>query len=235
MSKKTCRSQVTSKQTCRNQVMSKQTCRNQVVLCGSASLIDPSALSIVDVMILALICRENKGIFALCLEIPQLMLEAMWWYSAASFTYAVLGVQAALIGATSLASRPRPALISIGVGSALGPTASTIGVLGMPLAVFRTLIDPKTAWRGKAQGTLAAFGGLGIYLVMRELIGAGLFQAAPRQAAGLAEPITVWAMPLPFQGAYYGPRWPAFLRAGWPSISQPAWHGCWVPWHWRQS
>jgi hypothetical protein len=119
-----------------------------------------------------------------------LALEAMWWYSAASFTYAVLGVQAALLGASLLASRPRRALILIGVGSALGPAGSTIGVLGMPLAVFHALIDPRVSWRRKAQGSAAAFGGLGIYLVTREFIGAGLFRAASTQAGGLVEPIT---------------------------------------------
>jgi hypothetical protein len=157
---------------------------------------------------------------ALAAQSP-LALEAMWWYSAASFTYAVLGVQAALLGATLLASRPRPALILIGVGSALGPTASTIGVLGMPLAVLRTLIDPKTTWRGKAQGTLAAFGGLGIYLIMRELIGAGLFQAAPRQAAGFAEPITGLGYAITVPGRIL---WPAMagVPASWMVEHLPA-------------
>jgi hypothetical protein len=126
---------------------------------------------------------------ALAAQSP-LALEAMWWYSAASFTYAVLGIQAALLGASVLGSTPRRALILIGVGSALGPAGSTIGVLGMPLAVFRACIDPATSWRRKAQGSSAAFGGLGIYLVIRELIGAGLFRAAPKQSPGLAEPIT---------------------------------------------
>jgi len=90
-----------------------------------------------------------------------LALEAMWWYSAASFTYAVLGVQAALVGASLLASRPGRALVLVGIGSALGPAASTIGVLAMPLAALRAMIDPTTSRRRKALGTLAGCGGLG--------------------------------------------------------------------------
>ena len=63
-----------------------------------------------------------------------------------------------------LASRPRAGMVLVGVGSALGPAASTIGVLAMPLAALRAFIDPTISWRGKAHGMLAAFSGLGTYL-----------------------------------------------------------------------
>ena len=142
---------------------------------------------------------------ALAAQSP-LALEAMWWYSAASFTYAVLGVQAALLGASLLGSRSRRALVLIGVGSALGPAASTIGVLAMPLAALRALIDPATTWRRKAQGTLAAFGGLGTYLFLRELAGAGLFWAVPKQNNGFAAPVSGLGYTLTVPGRIL---WPA--------------------------
>lgn len=137
-----------------------------------------------------------------------LALEAVWWYSAASFTYAVVGVQAALLGASWLSSRPRRAMVLIGLGSALGPTASTIGVLAMPLAALRAFIDSTTTWRQKIQGLVAACGGLGAYLGVRELAGAGLFRTVHSENKGFADPLNGLAYALTVPGRML---WPAIV------------------------
>jgi hypothetical protein len=68
---------------------------------------------------------------ALAAQSP-LALETVWWYSASSFGYAVLGVMTAILGASLLPIQPRRALLLIAIGSALGPAASTIGILAVP-------------------------------------------------------------------------------------------------------
>jgi hypothetical protein len=86
---------------------------------------------------------------ALAAQSP-LALETMWWYSAASFSYAVVAIQAALLGASLLATRPRSALIMIVAGTVLAPAGTTIGLMATPLAALRIV--------GRSRGFVAAEG-----------------------------------------------------------------------------
>jgi hypothetical protein len=123
---------------------------------------------------------------ALAAQSP-LVLETMWWYSAASFSYAVVGVLAALLGASLLATRPRRALVLIFAGSALGSAATSIGVLATPLAALRAALDPVTPGRRKCLGVLAAAAGLAVYLLVGALAGMSLLQSARANKGSMAE------------------------------------------------
>ncbi len=89
-----------------------------------------------------------------------LVLEAVWWYSASSFLWAIAGVLAAVLGASGLCRRPRGSLLLIGIGCALGPAGTTLGVLAFPLALIRAGLESGTSRLMKALAVLAAAIGL---------------------------------------------------------------------------
>src|SRR5262249_40910737 len=92
-----------------------------------------------------------------------LVLETVWWYSASSFTWAILGVLMAVIGAGHLSSRPRLGTALIGTGSGVGPAFSTIGILAVPLVVIRLLFDSSVARRKRVTGIAAGVMGVAAY------------------------------------------------------------------------
>jgi hypothetical protein len=146
---------------------------------------------------------------ALAAQSP-LALETLWWYSASSFGYAVLGVMTAVLGASLLAIRPRPAILLIAFGSALGPAGTTIGILAMPLSGLRAFLDSTASWRRKCQAILAGVGGLATYLLVIELAGTSLLRTAGMHNEGMAEPMTGLGYALTVPGRLL---WPAMVGA----------------------
>jgi hypothetical protein len=137
-----------------------------------------------------------------------LALETMWWYSAAWFSYAVLGGLVALLGASLLAARPGRALALIAAGSVLGPACSTIGLMAAPLAGLRAVLDPAASRRRKALALLAAIGGLAAYFLAGELSGMSLMRSARTHNHGMAEPLTGLGYALTVPGHIL---WPSLL------------------------
>jgi peptidoglycan/LPS O-acetylase OafA/YrhL len=115
-----------------------------------------------------------------------LALESMWWYSASSFTWAVLGVQIAVLGASLLAVRPRVSLLLIGLGSALGPAATSLGVLAAPLSALRVVLDNWVSRSAKVKALAAALGGLVLYMAACELGGTGWLTSVRQRNNGMA-------------------------------------------------
>ncbi len=88
-----------------------------------------------------------------------LVLETAWWYSSSSFSWAVAGILIAVLGASRIGHRPRSSLFWIGIGSALGPAGTTLGILAAPLAILRAATARETTRRNKLLAVVAAAAG----------------------------------------------------------------------------
>jgi hypothetical protein len=92
-----------------------------------------------------------------------LVLETAWWYSSSSFSWAVAGILIAVLGASRIGRRPRSSLFWIGIGSALGPAGTTLGILAAPLAILRAASARETTRRNKLLAVVAAAVGFFCY------------------------------------------------------------------------
>jgi hypothetical protein len=101
-----------------------------------------------------------------------LVLETVYWYSASSFTWALVGILTALLGASCAGLRPRASLILIATGQFLGAAATTLGVLAGPLAILRVCLQPRLSARIRFGASAAAAAGLFIYLLLCRVGGA---------------------------------------------------------------
>ena len=111
-----------------------------------------------------------------------LVLETAWWYSASSFLWAIAGILVAILGATFLPRRPAAALAMIGLGSALGLAGTTLGILAAPLAILRTLLEPRASLRLKVLVIVVAVGGVITYRQVCKVGGVTVFHTDPRSA-----------------------------------------------------
>jgi hypothetical protein len=100
-----------------------------------------------------------------------LVLESVYWYSASSFSWAVAGILAAVLGAASLDRWPRGSLILIGVGTAAGTASTTLGILAVPLVIVRAMLAERVPLRAKVRAVLVALGGLTAHALLCKLCG----------------------------------------------------------------
>ena len=112
-----------------------------------------------------------------------LVMDTVWWYSASSFSWAIIGILIALIGALDLAARPGRSMMLMMLGTMMGPAGTSLGHLAMPLAILRVVVDPNLSRSRKLGGIGAALGGSAAYLGLCYLGGLGLDCGPTRQEA----------------------------------------------------
>ncbi|MEW4570436.1 hypothetical protein AB1L88_21430 [Tautonia sp. JC769] len=89
-------------------------------------------------------------------------LEAAWWYSASSFSWALFWTLATWMGARAAARRPsRPRLVVTAVAACLAPMCSAIGVLAGPIGSLRSFSGSREGRPPLQVATLAAVPMLG--------------------------------------------------------------------------
>ena len=118
-----------------------------------------------------------------------LVRETSWWYSSSSFSWAVSGILIALLGAGELARR-RSGLALIGIGAALAPAGTTLGILAAPLAILRVILQPGLSRRLKISAAVFAIGGFLAYVQLCSWGETGAARSARVQGLSKLEP---WA------------------------------------------
>jgi hypothetical protein len=118
-----------------------------------------------------------------------LVLETAWWYSSSSFSWAVAGILIAVLGATWIAQRPRRSLFLIGIGSALGPAGTTLGILAVPLAILRAALQPAATRTVKLLAAVAAVAGFFAYEEFSRLGGVEAVRTARVQGLPKVDPL----------------------------------------------
>ncbi len=153
-----------------------------------------------------------------------LIMDTAWWYSASSFSWAIIGILLALLGASEITHRPRRSLVLIGLGTMLGPAGTSLGNLAMPLAILRGLVEPKASRHRKLLVLGAAIGGLTAYWGICHLGGIDLLGIARQDGTHMAYPLAGLGYALSVPGRVL---WPSTLGvpASWCANSMPSWLG----------
>jgi hypothetical protein len=154
-----------------------------------------------------------------------LAVETAWWYSASSFAWAVVFILLALLAAGAVAQRPIRSLILVGLSTALGPAATSLGHLAMPLAILRGLMAPKASRRAKWSLTIVALAGEMAYMLACHFGGTGVFATARRNNGQMADPLAGLYYALTVPGRLL---WPSALGvpASWSATTLPPWLSC---------
>lgn len=139
--------------------------------------------------------REGSGsktaalvVLALVAQSP-LILEIVWWYSASSFTWALVAIVVALDGAGRAARRPIQSAAIVGCASLLGPAATSLGHLALPLVGLRVLLTPGVMRRGGPLVIAAALSGNLAYHLICTLGGLQPLTNARQHNAQMAAPL----------------------------------------------
>jgi len=174
------------------------------------------------------LARETGSPTASCASVAMvaqspLVLEAVWWYSASSFLWAIAGVLAAVLGASWVGRRPVRGLLLVVIGTAIGPAGTTLGLLAAPLAILRGLIEPRVSSWVKAMVVVAALGGLLAYEQFCKLGRIEVIHARV-QDLGKLELLAGMGYALSVPGRLL---WPAAVGvpASWAAAPLPAWIG----------
>jgi hypothetical protein len=153
-----------------------------------------------------------------------LVLETVWWYSASSFTWAVTAIMLALLGASGIGRRFGRALLLVGLGSALGPASTSLGLLAMPLAMLRGFLDQKASWRARFLVAGVALGGVLAYLGACRLGGIQLPRTIRANNAQMADPLAGAGYAFTVPGRLLVPS-ALGVPAHWCVTALPAWLG----------
>jgi hypothetical protein len=151
-----------------------------------------------------------------------LVLETAWWYSASSFLWAIAGILGAILGSTYLSRRPIAALSMIGLGSALGLSGTTLGILAAPLAILRASLDPTVSRRLKVLVIVAAMSGVVTYRQVCKVGGVTNFHTDPRSALARIDLAGGLGYALSVPGRVL---WPSVIGipVSWMIVPLPAW------------
>jgi hypothetical protein len=97
--------------------------------------------------------------------------ETIWWYSASSFTWALLGTLLTWLCVVRAAASSRAGRRAIGwwlgtvLAAAAAPACSAIGLLAGPLGALRLALSPGVGWRGRL-AVLVPLAGTLLYLLI---------------------------------------------------------------------
>ncbi|MGC8638473.1 MAG: hypothetical protein ACP5XB_01185, partial [Isosphaeraceae bacterium] len=101
-----------------------------------------------------------------------LVMDTVWWYSASSFSWAIIGILVALLGVVEITLGRTRSIFLVFLGTLLGPAGTSLGHLAMPLAITRGLVHRQLSCFTKAKVTVAALGGWTAYLLICHVGGA---------------------------------------------------------------
>ena len=125
-------------------------------------------------------------------------------------------------GASYLLCRPIAALSMIGIGSALGLAATTLGILAAPLAILRGLLEPRISKLLKLLVIVTAVGGVTTYRQVCKMGGVTVFHTDPRSALPKIDLVGGMGYALSVPGRVL---WPSLLGGPVSSLVDPLPHG----------
>ena len=154
-------------------------------------------------------CSPTATLVSLALIAQScLALEIVCWYSASTFTWAILGVMLGVLGSGTMPTQPRIGLALTAAGSFLAPSFSLLGVLAAPLAVLTVVLNGSTTSRQKIRVLATATSALGAYLVICYFAGSGAVQVIARANNGGMRPLLAIRYALEAAGQIL---WPSLL------------------------
>ena len=153
---------------------------------------------VLSMVMLGLVVRRELGSPTTALAavalfgLSSLYAETIYWYSASSFTWALVGTLATLLAVASgrrTGIRAVPGMGAAMLAAALAPACSAIGLLAGPVGTFRALAAPRPPgrWRDRAVAVVPMLGTL-VYLALcsafryRDVVAGSLEQNADLRA-----------------------------------------------------